>query len=284
MTEFERARRYGFTASELERAKQDILRFYESADKERKTSESGGYANEYVDLFLRKIASPGIDYEYALVQRLLPGITLDDANQRIANLVTADNRAIIVQAPDKADLKLPGEAELTAVVDAVAGEEARAVHRPVAQTNLMDQKPAPAAIVSEKTLPDLGVTEITLANGVRVIMKPTTFKKDEVVFSATSPGGSSLVTDADYPEAAVAASWINNSGVGDLTETELTKLLSGKLVSVSPVIGELKEGFRGSASPDDLETALQLVYLYATRPAQRRQQLPGAAQSARERA
>ncbi len=97
-------------------------------------------------------------------------------------------------------------------------------------------------------------------------MKPTTFKKDEVVFSATSPGGNSLVTDADYPEAAIAASWINNSGVGDLTETELTKLLSGKLVSVSPVIGELKEGFRGSASPDDLETALQLVYLYATRP------------------
>ena len=70
----------------------------------------------------------------------------------------------------------------------------------VAQTNLMDQKPAPAAIVCEKTLPDLGVTEITLANGVRVILKPTTFKKDEVLFSATSPGGSSLVTDADYPK------------------------------------------------------------------------------------
>lgn len=266
VTEFERARRFGFTKSEFERAKQELLRFYESADKEQKTSESSGYANEYVDLFLRQIASPGIQYEYSLVQRLLPDITLDDANQRIANLVTPDNRAIILEAPDKADLKLPTEAELTAAADAVAAKQLEPYSDKVAQTKLLDQKPAPAAIVSEKTLPDLGVTDITLANGVRVILKPTNFKKDEVIFSATSPGGSSLVSDADYPEAAVASSWIDNSGVGNLTQTDLDKLLSGKLVSVSPVIGELREGFRGSASPDDLETALQLVYLYATHP------------------
>ena len=266
MTEFERARRHGFTAGELERAKQDTLRFYESADKERENSDSSGYANEYVELFLNKTASPGIGYEVALVQRLLPGITLDDANQRIAGLVTTDNRAIIVEAPDKADLELPSEAELTAVVDAVAAKELELYIDKVAQTDLMDQIPAPAAIVSEKTLPDLGVTEITLANGVRVIMKPTTFKQDEVFLSATSPGGNSLVTDADFPEAAIAASWINTSGVGNLTETELTKLLSGKLVGVYPLIDELEEGFLGRASPDDLETALQLVYLYATQP------------------
>jgi zinc protease len=266
MTEFERARRYGFTAGEMERARNDLLAFYESAEKERKTSNSSGYANEYVQLFLNNIASPGIDYEYALVQRLLPGITLDDANQRIANLVTPNNRAIILQAPDKADLELPTEAELTAAVDAVAAKQLQPYVDVVAQTALMDKKPAPAAIVSEKTLPDLGVTEFTLANGVNVIMKPTAFKKDEVVFSATSPGGTSLVSDADYPDAAVAAPWIDQSGVGSLNQTELTKLLSGKIVSVSPVIGELKEGFSGSASPDDLETALQLVYLYATQP------------------
>ena len=266
VTEFERARTYGFTASEFARAKQDILRFYESADKERKTSESSRYANEYVDLFLKKIASPGIEYEYPLVQRLLPSITLEDANKTIANLVTPNNRAIILQAPEKADLKLPTESELVAAVDAARAKKLEPYNDQVAHTNLMDQKPAPAAIVSEKTIPDLGVTDITLANGVRVIMKPTAFKKDEVVFSATSPGGNSLMSDADYPEAAIAASWIGNSGVSDLNQTELTKLLSGKLANVSPVIGELKEGFRGSASPDDLETALQLVYLYATHP------------------
>ena len=266
MTEFERARRYGFTAGEFDRVKLDIQRAYESADKERTTSDSGGYADEYVRLFLQDEASPGIAYEYALVQRLLPGITLDDVNRRIANLVTPDDRAIIVQAPDKADLKLPSEAELTAAVDAVAAKKLDPYVDKVSQAKLMDQKPAPAAIVSEETLPDLGVTDIRLANGVRVIMKPTTFKKDEVVFSATSPGGSSLVSDADYPDAEVAAPWINNSGVGNLTETDLTKLLSGKLAGVSPVIGELDEGFAGAASPDDLETALQLVYLYATQP------------------
>ena len=242
------------------------MRFYESADKERKTSESSRYAQEYVDLFLRKIASPGIEYEYPLVQRLLPNIALEDANKTIANLVTPNNRAIILQAPDKADLKLPTESELVSAVDAARAKKLEPYNDLGARANLMDQKPAPVAIASEKTIPDLGVTEITLANGVHVIMKPTAFKKDEVVFSASSPGGNSLMSDADYPEAAIAASWIGNSGVSDLNQTELTKLLSGKLANVSPVIGELKEGFHGSASPDDLETALQLVYLYATHP------------------
>ena len=129
LTEFERAQRHGFVATEADRAKQDILRFYESAYKERDTSESDRYANEYVDLFLKKTASPGIAYEYDLVQRLLPGITLDEINKRIANLVTADNRAIFVQAPDKADLKLPAESELTAVVDAVQAKGDRAIQR-----------------------------------------------------------------------------------------------------------------------------------------------------------
>ncbi len=266
MTEFERARRYGFTQGEFERAKQDLLRGYESANKDSQTRDSSGYADEYMRLFLNKEGSPGIAYEYALVQQLLPGITMDEANGRIAHLVTKDNRAIILQAPDKADLKLPSEAELTAAVDGVQSKQLEAYAEQTSQATLMDQKPAPAAIVSEKTMPDLGVTDIRLANGVRVIMKPTTFKTDEVVFAATSPGGSSLVTDADYPEAELAAPWVSDSGVGDLTQTQLGKLLSGKLAGVSPYIGELDEGFGGSASPDDLETALQLVYLYATRP------------------
>ncbi|MGE5602431.1 MAG: M16 family metallopeptidase, partial [Nitrososphaerales archaeon] len=247
MTEFERARRNGFTSTEFERTKQDILRFYESANKEVKTSDSSGYADEYKRLFLQKEASPGIAYEYALVQRLLPGITLDEVNQRMANLVTPNDRAVILQAPDKADLKLPSEAELTTTVDAVVAKQLDPYVDKVSQAKLLDQKPAPAAIVSEKSRPELGVTEFTLANGVRVIMRPTAFKKDEVVFSATSPGGSSLASDADYPEADLAASWINNSGVGNLTETELTKLLSGKLAGVSPYIGELDEGFGGGA-------------------------------------
>ncbi len=202
-----------------------------------------------------------------LVQQLLPSITMDEANRRIADLVTKDNRAIVLQAPDKADLKLPTKAELTATVDAVQAKQLTAYAEQAGQATLMDQKPTPATIVSEKTIPDLGVTDVRLANGVRVIMKPTTFKTDEVVFAATSPGGSSLVTDADYPEAELAASWVSDSGVGNLDQTQLGKLLSGKLAGVSPYIGELDEGFGGSASPDDLETALQLVYLYAARPA-----------------
>lgn len=266
MTEFERARQHGFTPGELERAKQDMLAAYESADKERETSESAGYADEYVDLFLNETASPGIAYENRLVKRLLPGITLDEANRWIAALVAPGDRAILVQGPDKAGLKLPTEAELIATVEAAAAKQLEPYVDRLSQDRLLTEIPLPAAIVSEKALPELGVTDITLANGVRVVMKPTTFKKDEVLFSATSPGGDSLVSDEDYPEATLAASWIESSGIANLPQTELNKLLAGKLAYASPSIGELSEGFSGSSSAADVETALQLVYLYATQP------------------
>jgi zinc protease len=266
LAEFERARQHGFTEGELQRAKLDVLRAYQSADKERETSESRGYADEYVGLFLAEIAAPGIAYEHALVKRLLPGVRLDEANRWIADLVAPDNRAIIVQAPDKADLRLPSEAELIRAVESAGARKLEPYVDRLSQSALMEAVPAPVAIVDEKALPLPGVTEFTLGNGVRVIMKPTTFRKDEVLFSATSPGGDSLVTDEDYPEATLAASWIQNGGVGSLTEVELGKLLAGKIAGASPVIGELGEGFSGGASPDDLETALQLVYLYATAP------------------
>ncbi len=266
MTEFERAQRFGFTAGELERAKLDTLRAYESAYKERDTSESSGYADEYVNLFLTGVASPGIAYERELVRRLLPGITLEETNRAIETAVTPGNRAILAQAPEKKDLTLPTEAELIAAVEAVAAKQLEPYVDRLSQDALLQEIPEPVAIVSESTLPELGVTEFTLANGVRVIMKPTTFKRDEVFFSATSPGGDSLVSDEDYPEASLAASWVESGGVGELTRTELSKLLAGKIASASPNIGELSEGFTGGASPEDLEIALQLVYLYATRP------------------
>jgi zinc protease len=266
LAEFERARRFGFTDGELLRAKQDTVRSYESADKERDTSESAGFADEYVSLFLDNVAAPGIAYEHALVTRLLPGITLEEANRWIADLVAPDNLAVIVQAPDKAGLTLPTEAELIRAVEAAAGKQLEPYVDRLSRDALLETIPPPVAIVAEDALPDLGVTGFQLANGVRVVMKPTTFRKDEVLFSATSPGGDSLMSDEDYPEATLAASWIQNGGVGSLTEIELGKLLAGKLAGASPGIGELSEGFSGGASPDDLETALQLVYLYATAP------------------
>jgi zinc protease len=265
-TELERARRHGFTPTELERARKAVLRFFESAYADRDNRENAALASEYLSLFLENVASPGIEVEYALAQELIPSLTLDELNAHVKELATGENRAVLLMAPEKKDLALPAEAELVATIDAVAAKEIAPYEDSAAGVALMDESLAPVGVQSERSLPDLNVTELTLANGVRVILKPTDFQKDEVVISATSPGGNSLYDDEDYPESTIIEGVVTESGVGDLDQNQLERLLAGKLAFASPSIGELGEGFSAYASPQDLETAFQLMYLYATQP------------------
>ncbi len=265
-TEIERARRHGFTETELQRSREQWLRYYESAYTDRANRESAPLAQEYLSLFLEGTAAPGIEYEYDLARRLIPTITLDEVNERVKTLASGEDRAVVLIAPEKTRAGLPTEAELANTMDAVASKEIAPYEDRAAGLTLMDEALAPVAITSEWVIPELGVTDITLANGIRVLLKPTDFKDDEIVISATSPGGNSLVSDEDYPEASAIEGVINESGVGNFDQTQLEKLLSNRLASAWPYIGELDEGFSGYASPRDIETAFQLIYLYATQP------------------
>ncbi|HXF61890.1 MAG TPA: insulinase family protein, partial [Caldilineaceae bacterium] len=265
-TEVERARRYGFTESELARAKAQLLNFYQQAYNERENTPSADYADEYLRHFLVGEAIPSIEYLYQAVEALLPAIDLAEVNQHVEELAATDNRYIYVTGPEKADAPLPAEEELAATVEnALAAEIEPPVEQEVTET-LIENPPAPAEIVAQTERPDLGITIIELANGVEVWMKPTDFKDDEVVFSGFSPGGSSLVSDEDFPEAALIDTIVDESGVGPFTASELSRALAGKTVSAVPYIRELTEGIEGSAAPRDLETLFQLIHLYFTQP------------------
>jgi zinc protease len=266
LAEVERARQHGFTEAELARAKADFLRQYKSSYDERNNIESDAFAQDYLNNFLTGAVPIGVTDSYSLAQELLPVITLAEVNDRIQTLYAPDNRAVVLVAPKKEGVTLPDEAALTSLLENVAQQK----YDPYAETKvsgeLVANPPAPAAITSEETITDLGITHITLGNGVQVYLKPTDFKDDEVVLSSDSPGGESIVPDAEVPTAALATYLVTQSGVGSYSQTDLEKLLTGKLVNLSPYIGELGEGFSGSASPQDLETLFQLVYLYATEP------------------
>jgi len=264
LTEAARVRRHGFTATELERQKLQTLRGYERAYNERENTNSSSYAQEYVGSFLEAEPIPGIEYEYALVEQLLPRVTLEEINARAAELLATQNRVVIVTMPEKDDLTPPTEGELAAVLERVRQKEIPPYVDDVTDEPLIAEVPAPVAVTAEREIPEFGVTEITLANGLRVVMKPTDFKEDEVLFSASSPGGSSLASDEDYFDATFADILVTKSGVGAFDQTALQKKLAGKVVSVSPYIGELGEGLNGRASPADLETLFQLIHLYAT--------------------
>lgn len=266
LTEAERVKRFGFTASELERAKADMLNSMERAYNERDKTESGRLARAYISLFTNQSPASGIEYEYALYKNLMPSITVAHVNAVGKRLMTEENRVITVTGPEKEGVAVPTRQELLALYGKVAKADLKPYVDAVSDAPLVSNLPAPGSVASERTLDAIGVTEWTLSNGIRVVLKPTTFKNDEVRMSAFSPGGTSLVSDADYISASNAISAVTQGGVGPFGSVELEKKLSGKSVGVSPTISELFEGFGGQASPKDLETMFQLVYLYATAP------------------
>jgi zinc protease len=265
-TEVERVKKFGFTQTELDRAKNKLLEDMESAYKERDKTKSDSYVREYLRLFLKEEASPGIEYEYNFYKENMGGISLADVNGLAKKYLVDVNRDIMVLGPQKDSTSLPNEATVLNWISSVQQSNITAYEDKVSDKPLLAQKPTPGTIVSEKKRDGIGVTELTLSNGVKVVLKPTDFKNDEINFYAFSPGGTSLYNDADYESAARMTSLVSSSGVADYNSIQLDKYLTGKKVRVSPTIGERTEGISGFASPKDLELAFQLVYLYFTQP------------------
>jgi len=266
LTEAERVARYGFTATELERAKSAYLRGMEQAYKEKDTIKSRSFANEYVRNYLTAEAAPGIDAELELAKKYVPGISLAEVNAHAKTWLVDGSRVVTASGPEKEGVDPPSEAAIAAVAARVGLSDIAPYDDRVADQPLMASVPPAVDIVSESTIPELGVTQWRLANGVNVVLKPTDFKNDEILFTAFSPGGTSLVADADYISAATADTVILEGGVGDFDLTQLQKLLADKVVGVGPYISELEEGVSGSASPEDLDTMFQLISLYFTDP------------------
>ena len=266
LTEANRVRQFGFTASELERQKAEQLRSYESMNKERDKTESRNYADEFIRNFLQDELIPGIEVEYNLNKQFLPGVTLEEVNKLAELRMKPGNQVIAVSAPEKEGVKIPAETDILAVLKNVQTKKLEAYVDNVSTKPLIATPPKPGKVVSERKIESLGVTEWKLSNGAVAVLKPTDFKNDEILFSAYSNGGTSLASDPDYMSASIASQLVNMCGVGDFDAVALTKMNAGKVVSVSPMVSSLSEGFSGNASPKDLETLFQLTYLYATAP------------------
>jgi zinc protease len=264
--EAERVSRFGFTATELARQKQSVLLNYQRLAAEKDNTQSANLAGEYIRNFLINETLPSADDEYALHQRFLPEITLDEVNKLAKEWYSGQNRLVIVNAPDKSGLVIPDETKLAAVIKTEAAKDLKPYVDTVGSATLLESIPAPGAIAKTTTKEAAGITEWELSNGVKVVLKPTTFKADEILFRATSPGGTSLATDKDYIPASTATQVITAGGVGKFNAIDLRKYLTGKVASASPFIGELEEGLSGSSSRKDMETMFQLIYLRFTQP------------------
>ncbi len=265
--EAERVRRHGFGDAELERARLRVLRSAQRQVEEKETTESRNWSFQYMQHYLYGGPLLGRDDQLRLYEALLPGIGAAEVEAELLALLTEHNRVVTVSGPQRDDLGYPTETGIAAIVAAAAAQPLDPYGDESIAAPLVADPPAPAAIVGRAHDPVLDTTTWTLANGVRVVLKPTLFKNDEVLMRAYQWGGASVLADAEQRRlAGLAAGAVAQSGVGDFDPVALQRLLAGKVVSSLPSLESLATGFQGSASPRDLETLLQLVWLQATAP------------------
>ncbi len=266
LVEGERVKRYGFLQTELDRAKKELSAAIEKGYKERNTRTSGSVANTIKGNYLEKEPIPSDDWEYDFGKKFLETVTLEEINTLVKKWIVDENRVIAITGPDKEDIIYPTEAEVLALVAEVEKMEIAQYIDADANKPLIATIPTAGTIVKEEKDADHNITRWTLSNGVKVVIKPTDFKDDEILMAAQSLGGSSKYGQKDDISSKIAADVVGQSGVGEFDLIELQKKLAGKTASVSPYIGELTEGFNGSSNVSDFETMLQLTYLYFTQP------------------
>jgi len=267
MQENERVRKFGFTADELDRTKKSTLRSLEQAFNEKDKTESRIHAEELIRNFLSQEAVPGIENEFNYHKEFLQTITLEELNKYAAKTVpSAEAKLVVYRGSDKSDTPIPSSAELLAITTKAEQLPVTAYEERAVATSLIDKAPVGGKIVNEKENKELAFTELMLSNGVKVIFKQTDFKNDQIVMVATRFGGQSLYDQKDYFNAAYATAVVGQMGVKDFSPVDLRKTLSGKTANASPQLGSITEGIRGQSGTADLETMLQLVYLYFTQP------------------
>ena len=263
--EIERAKKFGFTVTELERAKQKALQQIGNVYATRDKANSSTYLGQYIQNFTNGTAIPGIDYSYNYYLNNIGKITTTEMLALAGKLITDQNRAIIIAAPEAEKDKQPSEKTLLDWM-ADAAKTATPYNDDVNTEPLMAAIPVPGKVVSQKDDSIISVTRLVLKNGVKVILKPTKFQNNQVLISGYSFGGTSLASDADFVSANMAAGIISSSGVAKLDQSQLNIKLQGKQVAISPYISETVQGISGNSSATDFETAMQLLYLYFTQP------------------
>lgn len=268
LQEVERVRRHGFTESEYARARANILQQLESQYNEREKTNNMAYVNQCLQHFLHAEPMPGIEYEYNTLNQLAPNIPVEAINEVAKQLITDDNQAVFIAAPDKEGIIIPTKEEVIAGLKAMPTLQVEAYVDKVSNEPLIKEAPKGGKIVSQKENALFGATELVLSNGIKVYVKKTDFKADEIRMNGFSLGGTSLFDAADKLnfQQGILNGVVEAGGAGNFSNVELTKMLAGKKVSVSTGVGGTQEYVNGSCAPKDFETMMQLTYLYITQP------------------
>lgn len=266
ITENRRVMLHGFTQGEYERAKNEYISYLETQYKERDKTESRRLVMEYVYHFLEGSPAPGITYEFQKAPELLGGIPLEEINELPRKWMKDKEPLIILTAPEQIKSQLPSADEIKNLYRELSQAPVEAYVDNTNDEPLISAIPTPGKVVATNAQGPYKSVELTLKNGAKVVYKKTDFKNDEINFRAVSWGGYLQYGDDDLWSARNITGPIVAGGLGNFNAVQLQKKLSGKLASVSPYVGSTQEGFFGGSSPKDLETMMQLLHLYFSKP------------------
>ncbi|KUJ63452.1 hypothetical protein AR687_01825 [Flavobacteriaceae bacterium CRH] len=267
MIETERAVRYGFTQKELDRNKESTVSYYENLLQNKDKINSDELSEELVNYFLKATPFESVQKQYENIKNRLQTITLSEVNEAVKKLQTADNMVLAVTGPDKTDVIYPSKNDYLNIIKEVKGMPLEKYNETNTDEPLIKEELKGSSVSKEFAVAGItGAKGYVLANGAKIILYPTTLAKDEVLFSAFSKGGNSLVKTEDIPSSQIAVSLVESSGLGAFKSTDLQDKLNGKIVNLKPYITELTEGFKGSSNQKDIETLMQLLYLYFEHP------------------
>ena len=264
-SEVARIAQHGFTQSELDRSKAELFSFIETSYNERDKTHSSSLINEYTRNYMQDECIPGIAVEYELYKQFLPQITLEEVNSFVQIFLKKDGR-ILVATGKPQSLGSLTDAKLIELVDRALASKQEPYKEIAVSDSLVDNLPTAGKVKSAKTDRKTNLTTLKLSNGAKVLLYPTDYKNDQILISAISQGGSSLVSDSQWASSLISCALVGNSGLGHFPKVELDQMLKGKNVTVSPFIETYSEGFTGSSNKKDLETAFQLLHLYFTAP------------------
>jgi zinc protease len=264
--EIARVRQHGFGDAEMDRARRGMLAAYERSFNERNTMQSGALASELVRHVLTEEAIPGIERELELARQFVASITATEVAALARELLGDENRVVLASAPEKAGLAPVSESALREALTGGLAAATEPWRDSVADRVLMDRPATPGTVRSRREIPEIGVTVLTLSNGVNVWLKPTDFRNDQIVFTGYARGGLSLAGPERHLNAGLSSTLVGLAGVGGINPVDLNKLLAGKIAGASPYISTYTHGISGSSTPKDLETALQLASLTFTAP------------------
>lgn len=267
MREEYRVLKYGFLESEFKRAKEELLNRYEEKSKEVDKTESSDFAFQYVNNYLHNDPIPGAKREFTLAKKYLEDITLGEVNELSKNWITLDNFVVVVLAPEREGITVPTEADVLALIANPEFANVEPYIDTYKEQEVVDKATlVPGKIESVIDHKEIGVKELTLSNGIKVVLKKTNFKNDEILFVATSKGGMSLYPETEIASAMLASNFVDRAGIAEIDYASLIKKMKGKKVGLMPEISTLNESLQGSTSPKDIEFFFQYMHAFFTNP------------------